>query len=100
MRDPSLYPNPEVVDPERYLHNSDKNINPDPRTFAFGYGRRVCPGQILAEDTFYLTAANILASFDVSDAVSLDGSKPKWGGGIVSKPLPFNCTIKPRTSSL
>ncbi|TFY52251.1 hypothetical protein EVJ58_g10121 [Rhodofomes roseus] len=100
MRDPSLYPNPEVVDPERYLHNSDKNINPDPRSFAFGYGRRVCPGQTLAERTLYLTAANILASFDVSDAVSLDGSKPKWGGRIISKPLPFNCTIKPRTKAL
>ncbi|KAH9927567.1 cytochrome P450 [Fomitopsis serialis] len=99
MRDPSLYPNPDLVDPERYLRDSNENLNPDPRIFAFGYGRRVCPGQMLAESTLFLTAANILASFDVSEAFSLDGSEPKWGGGVVSQPLPFKCTIKPRTKT-
>jgi len=99
MHDPSLYPNPDLVDPERYLRDSNDDVNPDPRSFAFGYGRRVCPGQMLAEGTMFLTAANILASFDVSDAFSLDGSEPKWGGGIINQPLPFKCTIKPRTKA-
>lgn len=38
---------------------------------------------MLAEDVVFLTAANILASFDVSEAAALDGSTPKWSGGTV-----------------
>lgn len=38
---------------------------------------------MLAEDVVFLTAANILAAFDVSDAVALDGSAPRWSGGTV-----------------
>lgn len=104
MHDPSLYPDPETVNPERYLHGGDSDgLNPDPRSFAFGYGRRyvtsfwqrslgrpltmgpdrACPGQLLAEDMLLITAANILAHFDVSDARSLDGSAPQWEGAII-----------------
>ena len=104
MHDPLLYPNPETVDPERYLHRDASDVlNPDPRSFAFGYGRRcvgppsvlrswllidpgfdrVCPGQTLAEDMLFIAAANILEHFDVSDARSLDGSEPQWEGAII-----------------
>ncbi len=40
--DPRKYPEPEKFMPERYLTREGK-LNPDvrdPRTFAFGYGRR------------------------------------------------------------
>ncbi|EPS93495.1 hypothetical protein FOMPIDRAFT_1039072 [Fomitopsis schrenkii] len=97
LHDPAIYPDPYVFDPERYLQKSDDGLNLDPRDFAFGYGRRVCPGQMLAEDVVFLTSANILTSFDVSDAFSLDGSVPKWSGGTVSRHEPFRCTVKPRT---
>ena len=41
MHDPELYPQPDEVKPERYLNKtSDESLNPDPREFAFGYGRR------------------------------------------------------------
>ncbi|KAI0720862.1 cytochrome P450 [Fomitopsis betulina] len=97
LHDPSLYPNPETVDPGRYLQRGKSNtINPDPRAFAFGYGRRVCPGQMLAEDMLFLAAANILAHFDVSNARSFDGSEPRWEGSIICHPLPFKCTFEPR----
>ena len=43
---------------------------------------------MLAEDVVFLTAANILASFDVSEAAALDGSAPKWSGGTVKYVLP------------
>ena len=43
---------------------------------------------MLAEDVVFLTAANILTSFDVSDVAALDGSAPKWSGGTVKYVLP------------
>ena len=100
LHDPELYPQPDKVDPERYLNKTDESLNPDPREFVFGYGRRclfqkcgklldtdalssVCPGRIFAEDTLFITAASVLASFNVSDAVSLKGSKIMYTGGVI-----------------
>ena len=81
------------------------DVNPDPRDFAFGYGRRceprasvyhlllraylllapgrVCPGRVLAEDTLFVSAASLLASFDITDARPLKGDKIGYTGGII-----------------
>jgi len=99
LHDPALYPRPDEVIPERYLDRSDEqlsDLNPDPRDFAFGYGRRVCPGRMLAEDTLFVVAASVLASFNISDAIPREGGSIKYGGGIISHPDDFACTIAPR----
>ncbi|KAH9925312.1 cytochrome P450 [Fomitopsis serialis] len=99
LHDPALYPRPDEVIPERYLDKSGEqsDLNPDPRDFAFGYGRRVCPGRMLAEDTLFIVAASVLASFNIGDAIPREGETVKYGGGIVvSHPDDFTCTIIPR----
>lgn len=49
LHDPDVYPNPHEPVPERYTEGqkgalqgeeSENDQNPDPRSFAFGYGRR------------------------------------------------------------
>ncbi|KZT66841.1 cytochrome P450 [Daedalea quercina L-15889] len=96
LHDPTLYPDPEQVIPERYIDGSDPSLNPDPRDFSFGYGRRVCPGRSLAEDTLFIVAASVLAAFNLSSAVPLKGEKIKYHGGIINHPDEFRCTISPR----
>lgn len=46
MHDPSLYPDPFTFSPERFVDDpkAGKKAEPDPRQFAYGFGRRVCPG--------------------------------------------------------
>ncbi|KAI0736555.1 cytochrome P450 [Fomitopsis betulina] len=84
LHDPAIYPDPGRVDPERYLQLREDSVNPGPRLFAFGFGRRACTGQMLAEDTLFITAANVLTQYDFSDAVSLDGSEIRYdGNGII-----------------
>lgn len=102
LHDPALYYKPDEVIPERYLNRTDDTINPDPQDFAFGYGRRyllrsflvihaklnykrprVCPGRTFAEDTLFVTAATVLASFNVSDAVSPKGGQIMYTGGVL-----------------
>ena len=46
---------------------------------------------MLADDVLFITAANILAHFDLSDAVSLDGSDIKYdGNGIIRSFMTFS----------
>ena len=43
MHDPELYPDPFTFSPDRFTA-SDTSRQPDPRQFAFGFGKRACPG--------------------------------------------------------
>ncbi|OSX64695.1 hypothetical protein POSPLADRAFT_1135070 [Postia placenta MAD-698-R-SB12] len=101
LHDPSLYPDPFQVNPDRYS-KQEGGLNPDPRRFAFGYGRRVCPGKVLADDSIFTVVACVLATLDISKAVGPDGQpiEPdvQYTGGTISFPGPFQCTIKPRSA--
>ena len=67
--DPEVYQNPETFNVERFLGD---NPEADPGLVVFGFGRRVCPGRLLADASLYITFAMILWSFDVSP-IKVDG---------------------------
>lgn len=69
LRDPARYPNPEVFDPERYIPGPGKTVQADPRTFCFGFGRRICPGLQLADASVFISVAMSLAVFDFKKVV-------------------------------
>lgn len=48
--------------PERYLGDKPEQ---DPMEFAFGFGRRICPGRYLADAAVWIIMAKLLAAFDV-----------------------------------
>ncbi|KAK7023504.1 hypothetical protein VNI00_016722 [Paramarasmius palmivorus] len=96
LRDPQVYPNPEKFNPDRFL---GPNPEPSPRDALFGFGRRVCPGRLLADISVFITLATCLAVLNVSPVIE-DG-KPvlpemKSEGGAVNRLLPFKCKITPR----
>ncbi|KXN87802.1 O-methylsterigmatocystin oxidoreductase [Leucoagaricus sp. SymC.cos] len=55
MHDASLYPDPNIFSPERFLEK--EKAQPDPRQWAFGFGRRACPGTHFAETSILLVMA-------------------------------------------
>ncbi|KAI0016275.1 cytochrome P450 [Xylariomycetidae sp. FL0641] len=99
LHDPDIYPNPDVFDPSRHL---GPDACRDPGDFVFGFGRRACPGKRLADASVWLTVARSLAVFDVSKGVDAAGKEIEpeiwYTPGVVSHPVPFQTTVRPRNA--
>jgi len=89
-------PNPDAFRPERYLESDVR----DPSTYIFGFGRRICPGRFMAENTIFIAMSCILQVFSIGRALNDDGSekplKPQWLNGLLTHLEPFPASIKPR----
>jgi hypothetical protein len=68
----------------------------------FGFGRRVCPGRLLADHTVWLTVARSLAVFDITKGTEAGGKEispnVRFTPGVISHPEPFVASIKPRSA--
>ncbi|KAF4556500.1 Cytochrome P450-like protein 46 [Elsinoe fawcettii] len=71
-REEALYPDPESFRPERWLedkwptYKEPLSIYPNLQNFSsFGFGRRICPGQNIAERSLYLLISTIAWSCDL-----------------------------------
>ncbi|KAJ7653799.1 cytochrome P450 [Mycena rosella] len=93
MRDEALYPDAATFKPERFLDTAAKGVNPDPLTFAFGYGRRVCPGRDLANDVLFILAAMTLSVYNLR----CEEENVQYTDTPITHPAPFKCSIKPRS---
>ncbi|KIY64777.1 cytochrome P450, partial [Cylindrobasidium torrendii FP15055 ss-10] len=93
-RDATVYKNPETFDPMRFM---GPNAELDPREFCFGFGRRVCPGRLLAHATMFIVCTMSLSLFDIRP---VEGDKPEFVSehGTISYPRAFQCDISPRIS--
>lgn len=102
MHDPEIYRDPMIFKPERFLETEGHNPEMDPHSIAFGFGRRICPGRFLADNTVYLSVAQTLAVFNISNAtqngIAIKQS-PMFEPGVISHPAPFQCSIAVRGPS-
>lgn len=74
LHDESVFPDPNVFKPERFLDASGGATSDFPDA-AFGFGRRICPGRFMARAMVWLTVVSILTTFDISKAVDEDGNE-------------------------
>ncbi|KAI4525480.1 cytochrome P450 [Schizophyllum commune Loenen D] len=100
LHDPAIYEEPSAFKPERFLGS---NPAPDPRDMGFfGYGRRQCPGSHLADASVWMHVAHAVAALDISKATDAAGNPIEPSGdtddGLILRPLPFACKIRPRSS--
>ncbi|KAJ7627084.1 cytochrome P450 [Roridomyces roridus] len=103
MNDETMYPNPRIFEPERFLLEGKLNSSILDPQLMFGFGRRICPGRHLAADSLWLSIVSILATFNITKAVGDDGKvvEPRYefSSVLTSVPLPFRCSILPRSWS-
>ncbi|KAL2814360.1 cytochrome P450 [Aspergillus cavernicola] len=91
--DPKSYPSPTTFNPSRFLSPTP---DPDPQNLTFGFGRRICPGKLLADSTVYLSIAQSLAVFDIR-TTSEEPVKAEFLPGVISHPVPYTLGIMPRS---
>ncbi|KAI0835784.1 cytochrome P450 [Hypoxylon sp. FL0890] len=97
----SDFPEPDKFRPERFIE--DRQYPGPFGHSAFGWGRRICPGMHLGSASVELNIARILWAFDVGPAKDANGKDidadiNAYSDGFNSSPLPFSCSIKPRSS--
>ncbi|KAH9056252.1 cytochrome P450 [Lactarius vividus] len=101
MHDPEVYKDPMVFNPDRLVAQPGKPAEPDPFNFAFGYGRRACPGEQLAQSILFIFAATVLSVFDINK-VTINGvvQEPtcEFSSGVLVRPKPFLSELKPRSA--
>lgn len=83
--------------PERFLKNGGAKLKPDA---LFGFGRRICPGKLLAETYFGIIVATVLqvANIAVLEDEPLLGivENNEFAPGVISRPRDFRCRVEAR----
>jgi hypothetical protein len=104
--DPDVYSDPLLFKPERFLGPQPEL---DPQTYVWGFGRRVCPGRVIADYSIWFNIAATVSCFTVSQnkgpaeeppSVGLEASEARpdyFVAGTISHPAPFNVDIRVRS---
>lgn len=72
MHDGSIYKDPLEFTPERFLGpNAEDAISSLP----FGFGRRICPGQYLADSSLFIYMSTALSTLSISKAKDVQGNE-------------------------
>ncbi|KAA1476618.1 cytochrome P450 [Dentipellis sp. KUC8613] len=102
--DPELFgPDATSFNPARYLDESGQlNTSIPVDHFSFGFGRRVCVGQHVANNSLFIDIAMLLWATKIERVTDTNGDLiPLDADGYVEEglavhPLPFDCKIVPR----
>ncbi|PBL03378.1 cytochrome P450 [Armillaria gallica] len=101
LHDEKDYPNPLVFNPDRFIPEDGKELQPNPIA-AFGFGRRICPGRYLAMNTAWIAIASMASTLSFSKTVDSEGRvvepSDTFTDGLLSFPVPFKCIIKARSA--
>jgi cytochrome P450 len=92
----SNFPDPHTFDPSRWLSFSASDL----RYHAVGYGRRICPGRHIAENSVFLNMAKIMWGFDImleGDGGAKVDPDMNWTTGFLTKPLPLKAKFTVRS---
>ncbi|KIW97755.1 uncharacterized protein Z519_01339 [Cladophialophora bantiana CBS 173.52] len=106
-RNENDFPEPDRFCPERFFegHPLHRPFPNEKGYMTFGWGRRVCSGQGLAEQGTFLSVARILWGFNIQKALDKNGNEIPvdifaYTNGLNMRPEPFECRITPRTPEI
>ncbi|OJA12081.1 hypothetical protein AZE42_02185 [Rhizopogon vesiculosus] len=88
-RDPEVYPEPDTFKPQRWI-NDEGRLRDDLKFFVYGFGRRACPGQYIANRSVFITSLLTLWAFQLA----LDPTAPLDDMGFMGDDVERPCTIE------
>ncbi|KAG0696756.1 cytochrome P450 [Suillus ampliporus] len=93
-RDPEVYPDPDAFKPQRWI-NDQGSLRDDLTFFVYGFGRRICPAQHVADRSVFINSLLILWAFQLT----LDPTKPLDDMGFMTGAMPHDrlCAIDFKT---
>ncbi len=102
------FPDPDRFCPDRFIpgHELHRPFPNDKGYMTFGWGRRVCSGQALAEQGTWVTVARLLWGFDIRKARDAKTGKEidvdvfAFTNGLNMRPQPFPCEIVARSEEI
>ncbi|KAK2466588.1 hypothetical protein APHAL10511_001450 [Amanita phalloides] len=98
--DENNYKDPMVFNPDRFIAREGLTPELDPHDFVFGFGRRRCPGDSLADANTFIVMAMTLSVFNIQKAKDANGHeitpKIEYQTGTVChiKPFDLNVTLR------
>ncbi|KAG1852411.1 cytochrome P450 [Suillus subalutaceus] len=93
--DPEVFPEPQKFNPQRWIDDAGRVRN-DLRFFTFGFGRRVCPGQHVANRSIFMNTALILWAFRLSENPAAKIDTLAFSDTVVVHPAPFEICLEKR----
>ncbi|KAL8380741.1 hypothetical protein RB595_005156 [Gaeumannomyces hyphopodioides] len=106
-RNPREFPEPDRFEPERFIKGSEwkRDFPGDKGYHTFGWGRRVCSGQALAEQGVWIMIARLLWAFNIRKKRDASGKEIPvdifaFTNGLNMRPQPFECDITPRSEEI
>jgi cytochrome P450 len=96
------YPNPHRFDPTRFLRSDESKHKSHPAKAghsSFGWGRRICPGAGLAENSLVIALAKILWAFDIVLRKGEVYDTFAYTEGFNIRPQKFVCEISVRSEA-
>ncbi|KAJ6472470.1 cytochrome P450 [Mycena sanguinolenta] len=100
--DERVYSDPASFRPERYLPQPAGAGEPHFSNVAFGFGRRICTGEYIADQSLWIAIASILATCTITKAVDENGNTiapdMTMSDGLACHPTNFRCAISPRST--
>ncbi|KAJ2922489.1 hypothetical protein H1R20_g14607, partial [Candolleomyces eurysporus] len=113
LHDESVYADPFEFNPDRFIDPETGKLDysraRDPEHACFGFGRRICPGRVMAFESLWLMIASLIAAFDIEKAkekVTLPSGEEvektvelthEYNSGLVVVAKPFRCVFRPRS---
>ena len=93
FKDERNFEDPESFRPERFLNEKTGEFVPNEKLIPFGFGKRRCPGEILARAEYFLFVTILLQTFKFEAVGPADLST---NPGLLFTPKPFEVRLTPR----
>jgi cytochrome P450 len=87
------FSDPHRFDPARWLKSGAEEL----RYHAFGFGRRICPGRHMAENSVFLGIARLLWAYDIKPDSDWQYDDNAWDPQFFTRPLDLRATFHVRS---